>query len=149
MAQNTIKYYFNYSNDYKKCLKVRISDEYNEDDTKIEFEVPKKYRLYLVEYFYGKILYEEDIGDIEGIGEFKNAENMLLKIFSIVHNSLPFDMSDFTCPHQYEHHIFNMPINTQLENIINTCIIRDNKWCIAIIMDNEGNIYIKLVITPI
>lgn len=149
MNTKTKTLWINIHDDYRSGMQIICDDIPDDESSDFKFELPidTKYRLYLVNEFPKyKVIYQNDCIDKDQYIKLSN------KIFSQVHKSLPFVVTDFNCAYKKKGYfpkitsdIRNMP-NIQEANIIK----KDDDGCyFIIILDNEGNVMQHQSIKPI
>ena len=164
-------FWFYISDDYRSgrsiCTYTNLpnNDEDNDDNNntpeeacEIEFALPKEgIRLYIVNDFphYEPIWYK-DINDDEDNDDNNNIESSYLKIFSQIHDCLPFEVTGYNCAYKEEGYypdvsedIKNMPdiIDEDLTEKIGECY--DDGYYFIFIVDCDGNEIKTELLNPI
>jgi hypothetical protein len=128
--------------------------EYNtpEEACEIEFSLPKEgQRIYIVIDFpeYRPIWYKD-------INNDENTELLYLKIFSQIHDCLPFKVTGYNCAYKEKGYYPDVPNNIKnLPNIINKKLIikiselEDNGYYFIFIVDSDGDEIMTQLLNPI
>ena len=162
--ENQLKsFWFYYSNDYRSGRSIYAytnspkdgDDENNtpEEACEIQFALPKeRQRLYIVNEFpYNKPIWHKDI-DIDD----DDTERLYLKIFSQIHDCMPFEVSGWDGAYVEEgnypdvsNDIKNMPdiIDKDIIKKITEC--EDKGYYFLFVVDSDGNEIITKLLNPI
>ena len=162
--ENQLKsFWFYYSNDYRSGRSIYTytnspkdgDDENNtpEEACEIQFALPKeRQRLYIVNEFpYNKPIWHKDI-DIDD----DDTERLYLKIFSQIHDCMPFEVSGWDGAYVEEgnypdvsNDIKNMPdiIDKDIIKKITEC--EDKGYYFLFVVDSDGNEIITKLLNPI
>lgn len=166
--ENQLKsFWFYYSNDYHSGRSIYAytnspnygekqdgDDENNtpEEACEIKFDLPKeRQRLYIVNEFpYNKPIWHKDIDDDD------DTEQLYLKIFSQIHDCMPFEVSGYDSAYVQEG---NYPdVSNDIKNmhdIIDKDLIKriteceDKGYYFLFVVDSDGNEIITKLLNPI
>ena len=165
--ENQLKsFWFYYSNDYRSGRSIYTytnspeygeqQDEYDENNTpeeacEIKFALPEeRQRLYIVNEFpYYKPIWHKDIDD-------DNNEHLYLKIFSQIHDCMPFEISGYNSAYIEEGNYPDVSNNIKkMHDIIDKDLIKkiteceDKGYYFLFVVDSDGNEIITKLLNPI
>ena len=133
-SEKYIVYYFRVNDNVYGGYSLSYDTKYYDESFEIELEIPEK-------GFYLYIINEFSCWQIEKrffLDDYKNAKKTVLKIYSQIHNHLPFSETERKYP----------KISKEIRNMKNIDFERDgmDQIYFVVIINNKGNIMYKQVI---